>query len=210
MLRVSPAGEGFVLYQMPKREVTAVAAGSRRSDLRGRRGDSTANACACNAAAGSDGSRAAASLGGGWRQSGWGCGSNLRRRPRWCRWEWRAAARCTASIPTACRGACGEICRTWCTRSRSTARVARCWARGTRATSTGSNLPPCTRRCWRCRRRRSRRSRRGATGGCTRPRGIRARCTRLVRSWSTKVRLKATCSIPACIRCGGGSASKAT
>ena len=25
VLRVSPAGEGFVLYQMPKREVTAVA-----------------------------------------------------------------------------------------------------------------------------------------------------------------------------------------
>ena len=38
MMRVTPAGEGFVLYQMTKKEVTAVAVGQGRLHLRRRRG----------------------------------------------------------------------------------------------------------------------------------------------------------------------------
>ena len=38
ILRVSQSGQGFVLYQAPKREITAVADGLNRRDLRrGRR-----------------------------------------------------------------------------------------------------------------------------------------------------------------------------
>ena len=107
VLRVSPAGEGFVLYQMPKKEVTAVAVapdGAIYAAAVGTRQPTRRPQCR----RGSAFPRLRR-----WRRR-WpavrrSCGSLLHRLPRRCRRAWRAAAKSTASIPMARRGACGDI-----------------------------------------------------------------------------------------------------
>ena len=105
VLRVSPAGEGFVLYQMPKREVTAVAQAPDGAIYAAAVGNRQPTPGARDAAAGSDGSRTAAGGGGGGRQCGGGAatfsaaafdgadGSGGRQRSVPHRSRWRAAAR---------------------------------------------------------------------------------------------------------------------
>ena len=154
VIRVSPAGEGFVLYQMAKKEVTAVAVapdgaiyaaavgietGRRRlfaaatgHTRTGRGGDHQRHGLGNRPGArGSTPAGAAAGIG--------------RKLP-----ESAGEAKFTASNPMATRAAFGAMRATWSMPSRSTPRVACCSAPAIRAASIASNRPRNTRRCSPC------------------------------------------------------------
>ena len=147
VLRVSPAGEGFVLYQMAKKEVTAVAVARDGAIYAAAVGARQAPAPAAAPAppppapatvtviapgtVGAPGARPAppppASVGAAGGVSG---GSDVYRiepngNPRRM---WSHPQDVVYALPSIAPGTC-------------------CWARATRATCTGSNLPRSTRRC---------------------------------------------------------------